>query len=1204
MFSNDHFRSAAKERKARQNRKAFRNRLSCFDRLEERHLLSTLPVPAIAPPASAAHEVAFIESSVPDYQVLLRGLAPGVDAVVLDARGDGINQIAAYLAGRSGITAVDLAAHGAPGMISLGTATLDDRTLVDHASDLAAIRAALAPGADLILDSCQVASGALGDTFVHDLAKATAADVAASTGLVGSSALGGSWNKDVRTGSDLATSLFEPGALAAYPDVLDINLTCDPGLVLNIDINSILPGGPGNPYSYVAVLLPTVPGVSSGALARVNGLETDVWGTAAPNAFEPGAGKDRVYSGSTLQYFSSAGAGGTTVTIPIMFSSADGSSQQADNINIAIPSLASVVAKITQQPQSTTILTGQSATLSVTATGSAPRMYQWYQVNNGYPTVIPGANSSTYTTPTFDSPGQYDYSVGIESIVGTAGYVTGSDTATVTVAAVTTTTASDLTTTYSPSSTTLILSANVTSTSDVNTGNVTFTIPGVGTATSGVVTASVATAALTLPPGTAAGTYTIQAAYAGNTSFGASSANAALTINKAAQTIEGFTAPAKQTIGDTFNLSATSTSGLPVTYTSLTPWIESVSGNTVTVLGIGTGTIQASQAGDSNWNAAPSLTQSFTATVNHPPVLSPIANQSITFQPPVIESQLNLTLQATDADNDPITYSATVEPTPSAPAPLSLSLNGDVLSISRVPGYVGTFVVVAGASDGKATTYQSFNVTVTDLNTPTLAPIRDQAVSGFQPSLTVGLSPSGIPLGAGTFTAQAQTLPSWLEQTYGFYEDPGGYFLNMRGQQEKYLRAKVSANGYGTSTGAPWYYILPGGDLYELTPTYTGSALRGALVAHLGAAYYANPALLTGATFTSVPASFSFVGNSQLVATPPPGYNGTFVITVGYGDGVLSTSRSFRVTVTDRAPVLSPIANQNLFIKPPLGPASLPVALHATDPDSDPLTYSARALTLPAWLEQSYTFYRDGGSYHTGARGQQEKYLRAKVSANGYNTGTSAPWYYILPNGDLYELTPPYSNVLTGALVAHLGKAYYSDPTLLINAASQPAPLNVGVSGATLGLSPVTGTVGTFVVQVTVTDGELSATQHFSATVSDLNTPALSPVADQTVYAYPGVVIPNLAPSLAPISDQYSFPGIPVVVDLAGLGPDGDTLTYSAQAGDPQSQQALILGIVGNQLTITPEPGISGTFTVIATVSDGQASASQIFRVSFLFPGF
>src|SRR5439155_986030 len=58
-------------------------------------------------------------------------------------------------------------------------------------------------------------------------------------------------------------------------------------------------------------------------------------------------------------------------------------------------SAATVVPTISTQPVNRTVTAGQTATFSVTATGTAPLGYQWQK--NG--SAIAGATSSTYTTP-------------------------------------------------------------------------------------------------------------------------------------------------------------------------------------------------------------------------------------------------------------------------------------------------------------------------------------------------------------------------------------------------------------------------------------------------------------------------------------------------------------------------------------------------------------------------------------------------------------------------------------------------------------------------------------------------------------------------------------------------------------------------------------------------------------------------------------
>jgi hypothetical protein len=67
---------------------------------------------------------------------------------------------------------------------------------------------------------------------------------------------------------------------------------------------------------------------------------------------------------------------------------------------------------ITRQPQGVTIRSGETATLSVEATGSTPLSFQWYQVLDGSAlSPIPGAQSATYTTPPLTRTTSYKVAV-------------------------------------------------------------------------------------------------------------------------------------------------------------------------------------------------------------------------------------------------------------------------------------------------------------------------------------------------------------------------------------------------------------------------------------------------------------------------------------------------------------------------------------------------------------------------------------------------------------------------------------------------------------------------------------------------------------------------------------------------------------------------------------------------------------------------
>lgn len=82
-----------------------------------------------------------------------------------------------------------------------------------------------------------------------------------------------------------------------------------------------------------------------------------------------------------------------------------------------------------------------------------------------------------------------------------------------------------------------------------------------------------------------------------------------------AQTI-GFDAPADQILGSgTAALTATASSGLPVSFSSLTLGVCDVSGNTVTLLAAGTCSIAADQPGNASYEAAPQVVRSFAVKI-------------------------------------------------------------------------------------------------------------------------------------------------------------------------------------------------------------------------------------------------------------------------------------------------------------------------------------------------------------------------------------------------------------------------------------------------------------------------------------------------------------------------------------------------------------------------------------------------------------
>jgi len=173
---------------------------------------------------------------------------------------------------------------------------------------------------------------------------------------------------------------------------------------------------------------------------------------------------------------------------------------------------------------------------------------------------------------------------------------------------VVTVTAAPQTITFAPSVTSYTYSPNGTfSVSATSTSNL-----AVSFASTTATTCSVSGTTVTMLSG---GTCTIQATQAGNSNYQtATPVSVNFTIIPANQTITFAPSITSYTYSPngTFSVSATSTSNLAVSFASTTASVCSVSGSTVTILTGGTCTIKATQAGNTNYNAATPVSVNFT----------------------------------------------------------------------------------------------------------------------------------------------------------------------------------------------------------------------------------------------------------------------------------------------------------------------------------------------------------------------------------------------------------------------------------------------------------------------------------------------------------------------------------------------------------------------------------------------------------------
>ena len=130
------------------------------------------------------------------------------------------------------------------------------------------------------------------------------------------------------------------------------------------------------------------------------------------------------------------------------------------------------------------------------------------------------------------------------------------------------------------------------------------------------------------------------------------------------QTI-GFGIVPALSLGGTATVSATASSGLPVTFISTTPAICSVNTSTglVTDLTAGTCTIAANQAGDTNFNAAPQVTQTISVAASSG-ITVPGTPTGVAATAGTTSNTVIVTFGATDSGGSPLTgYTVTSSPT-------------------------------------------------------------------------------------------------------------------------------------------------------------------------------------------------------------------------------------------------------------------------------------------------------------------------------------------------------------------------------------------------------------------------------------------------------------------------------------------------------------------------------------------------------------
>ena len=240
---------------------------------------------------------------------------------------------------------------------------------------------------------------------------------------------------------------------------------------------------------------------------------------------------------------------------------------------------------------------------------------------------------------------------------------------------------------------------------------------------------------------------------------GAASTTFSLTNQAGSQTIT-FGALAGKTFDQgPISVSATASSGLAVTFSSATTSVCTVSGTTVSFVTTGTCTIKADQAGNGNWSAATTVSQSFTISKG---------TQTITFG----------TLAAKTFDQGPITLGAT------ASSGLAVTYTSTTTSVCTVSGTTVSFVTTgtctikadqAGNGNWSAATTVSKSFTIS---------------KGTQTITFTSAAPSSATVGGSTYAVSATGGASGSAVTFTI-DSSAGSVCSING-------STVSFTGAGT----------------------------------------------------------------------------------------------------------------------------------------------------------------------------------------------------------------------------------------------------------------------------------------------------------------------------------------------------------------------------------------------------------------------
>jgi hypothetical protein len=594
--------------------------------------------------------------------------------------------------------------------------------------------------------------------------------------------------------------------------------------------------------------------------------------------------------------------------------------------------------------------------------------------------------------------------------------------------------------------------------------------------------------------------------------------------------------------GDTLDYSAT---GLPPGL-SLDSFSGLISGTIPVNTVLSTPASVTLTVSDDTLNTALTASQTFTWAVpptNLAPALTNPGDQSN-----AAGDGVSLAVSATDADGDPLTYTASGLPAGLNIDPGSGTIDGTIATsaVSSTP-----YSVTVMVSDGQSSSSQTFHWTVGAISL--LNPGDQSNTDGDSVSLPLSASDAG----GLTLTYGATGLPTGL----GIDTSSGvisGTIANTANTGSPFSVTITASDGTSSASQSfPWTVaplaLVNAGDQQNVEGGTVSLQLSTADVN--GTPIYSASGLPPGLSISSTGLISGTIGTAASGSSP-------YLVTTTATDGGNSSSQLFVWTVTPRVILSNPGAQSSAEGD------SVSLTVQGQDAGTATLTYSATG--LPPGLSISTTSGVITGTVMAGA-GTASPY-NVRVTAGDGTSSSSQSFSWAV---GIISLASPVNQTSVDGDSASLAlsASYHGAGSLSYGASNLPPGLTInpstGVIGGTVGASADANSP--YAVTVTATAGASSASQTLTWTVGALV--AVSPVSSQTNAAGDSVSLAVAARDANGNSVTYSAGGLP-----AGLSINSST------------------GVISG--TVAPGAETGSPYSVTVTVADGASSASQSFSWS------